>query len=52
MVEYKFTEKENITRCKKMGVPNLPSLYINGRLKFKSIIPSRDELAAAIEEAL
>lgn len=52
MVEYKFTEKENIARCKKMGVPNLPSLYINGRLKFKSIIPSRDELAAAIEEAL
>lgn len=52
MVEYKFTEKESIARCKKMGVPNLPSLYINGKLKFKSIIPSREELAAAIEEVL
>ena len=37
MVEYKFTEKENIARCKKMGVKNLPSIYINGELKFSSI---------------
>jgi uroporphyrinogen decarboxylase len=52
MVEYKFTLKENIARCKKMGVPNLPSLYINGQLKFRSIIPSKEELAVAIEEVL
>lgn len=52
MVEYKFTEKENIARCKKMGVKNLPSIYINGKLKFSSIIPSREELEAAIDEVL
>lgn len=52
MVEYKFTEKENIARCKKMGVKNLPSIYINGKLKFSSIIPSREELDAAIKEVL
>jgi uroporphyrinogen decarboxylase len=52
LVEYKFTEKENIARCKKMGVKNLPSIYINGALKFSSIIPSREELQAAIEEAM
>lgn len=52
LVEYKFTEKENIARCKKMEVPNLPSLYINGELKFRSIIPSREELHAAIEAVL
>lgn len=51
MVEYKFTIKENIARIKKMGVPNLPSLYINGQLKFRSIIPSREELSQAIDEA-
>ena len=51
MIEYKFTEKENIARCKKMGVTNLPSIYINGELKFKSIIPSPEELRAALEEA-
>ncbi len=51
VVEYKFTSKENIARCKKMGVPNLPSMYINGQLKFRSLIPSNDELNAAIEAA-
>ena len=49
---YKYTIKEDIARTKKMGVPNLPSLYINGKLKFKSIIPSREELEAAIKEVM
>ncbi|MEG2455217.1 MAG: uroporphyrinogen decarboxylase family protein [Oscillospiraceae bacterium] len=52
MVEYKFTEKENIARCKKMGVTNLPAIYLNGQLKFQSIIPSSEELRAAVEESL
>ena len=52
MVEYKFTEKVNIARCKKMGVTNLPSIYINGKLKFSSLIPSKEELDAAIREVL
>jgi len=52
MVEYKFTEKANIARCKKMGVPNLPSLYINGELKFRSLVPSRKELSDAIEAVM
>lgn len=52
MVEYKFTVKENIARCKKMGVKNLPSIYINGQLKFSSIIPSKEELEKAINEVM
>jgi uroporphyrinogen decarboxylase len=52
MVEYKFTVKENIARIKKMGVPNLPSMYINGQLKYRSLIPSSEELHAAINEAI
>lgn len=52
MVEYKFTVKENIARFKKMGVKNLPSIYINGKLKFSSIIPSKEELEKAIQEVL
>lgn len=52
MVEYKFIYKENVARCIKMGVPNLPSLYINGQLKFRSIIPTKAELEAAIREAM
>ena len=52
VVEYKFTEKENIARCKKMGVENLPSVYINGQLKWSSIIPSREELISVIDSLL
>ena len=52
VVEYKFIYKENVARCARMGVPNLPSMYINGQLKFRSIIPTKAELEAAIREAL
>ena len=52
MVEYKFIYKENVARCIKMGVPNLPSMYINGELKYRSIIPTKAELEAAINEAI
>ncbi|NWG16865.1 MAG: thioredoxin family protein [Chloroflexi bacterium] len=52
LVEYKFTERENVARCKKLGVKNLPSIYINGELVFSSIIPSAQELRAAIEKYL
>ena len=47
MVEYKYTVKENIARCKAMGVQKLPSIYINGKLCFSSLIPSREELEKA-----
>lgn len=50
-IEYKFTEKENIARCVKMGVTNLPAIYINGELKWSSIIPSKEELFEVIENA-
>lgn len=52
MVEYKFIYKENVARCVKMGVPNLPSMYINGELKYRSIIPTKAELESAINEAV
>ena len=52
VIEYKFTKKENIARCIKMGVKNLPALYINGELKYSSIIPSVDALTKDIETYL
>lgn len=51
LVEYKFIYKENVARCVKMGVPNLPSMYINGELKYRSIIPTKAALEQAIGEA-
>lgn len=50
LVEYKYTVADNIARCKAMNVTQLPSIYINGKKKFASIIPNRDELLKAIEE--
>ena len=52
LVEYKYTEKANIARCKRMGVKNLPSIYVNGQLKFASLIPSSEELHRVLDEAL
>lgn len=49
VVEYKYTKKENIARCIKVGVTNLPSIYINGQLKFCSVIPNKEELEEAIK---
>jgi uroporphyrinogen decarboxylase len=51
LVEYKFTSAENIARVMKMGITNLPSLYINGELKYSSIIPSNRELVEEIRKA-
>jgi uroporphyrinogen decarboxylase len=42
--EYKATNLENIVRAQRMGVKQLPSIYINGELAYESIIPSRDAL--------
>jgi uroporphyrinogen decarboxylase len=51
-VEYKFTTLENIARMQKLGVKNLPSIYLNGKLKFSSIIPGKKELIESIRELL
>ena len=52
LVEYKFTVKENIARCVKMGVAKLPAIYLDGDLAFSSIIPSRKELEERIRALL
>jgi uroporphyrinogen decarboxylase len=52
VIEYKYTEKESIARCKKMGVGKLPSMYINGEVAYSSIIPSPEELYKKIEALL
>ena len=52
LVEYKITKPENIARLMKMGIKNLPSILINGELKFSSLIPSHAELLEAIDPYL
>jgi uroporphyrinogen decarboxylase len=50
LMEYKFTKAENVARVIKMGVKNLPALYINGELKYSSIIPGNKELMQEIRK--
>lgn len=52
IVEYKFTIRDNIARCVKMGVKQLPSLYLNGKLEYSSIIPTVEELSKKLQNAL
>ena len=49
---YKYTVREDVVRTKKMGVEKLPSIYINGKLKWSSIIPSRQEYFDEIRKYL
>lgn len=51
-VEYKYTTLEGVKQCKKMGVQALPSLYMNGKLYYASIIPGHDEFFAEIEKLM
>jgi len=52
MVEYKITVLENIARLQKMGITNLPSILVNGELKYSSIIPSHRELLDTVSAYL
>jgi uroporphyrinogen decarboxylase len=36
----------------KMGIKNLPSILINGELKFSSLIPNNRELIEAIKKSI
>ena len=52
IVERKITEPENIARLGKMGISNLPTIAVNGEVKYISLIPNREELKAAVKAAL
>jgi len=47
---YKYFIKEDIARTRKMGVPNLPTMCVNGDIKWVSIIPAREEFVNTIRE--
>lgn len=46
---YKYTIKEDIARTRKMGIGNLPTMTVNGEVKWISIIPSREEFVSVIK---
>jgi uroporphyrinogen decarboxylase len=52
LVLYKITELETIARVKKMGIEKIPAIYINGELKFSSIIPGQAEYLEVVNQYL
>jgi len=50
--EHKIKVREGIGMMVKLGVKNLPTICINGEVKFASIIPDQKTLVAAIEAAV
>lgn len=48
--EYRYNNMEHIAHMQKMGVTCLPSIYINGELKYPSIIPNTDELVEELKK--
>ena len=47
---YKYFIKEDIARTAKMGLTNLPSMCVDGDIKWVSIIPDREEFVNTIKE--
>ncbi|MCL2884651.1 MAG: thioredoxin family protein [Oscillospiraceae bacterium] len=52
VVEYKYMYKQDIARFMKMGVAQLPSIYINGKLAYSSLIPSKADFTEKVNEAI
>lgn len=50
--EYKIKEKESIVRMTKLGVKNIPTICIGGKIKYVSIIPSVEELKKTIVDEI
>ena len=52
VVEYRYNNIPDISRTRKMAVAQLPSLYLNGKMIYSSIIPNPEDLIKQIEEVL
>ncbi len=50
--EHKIKERESVEFMMGLMVKNIPTICIDGRIKFVSLIPSRQELIKAIQERI
>jgi len=51
-IEHSIKLKESVVCMMKLGVTNVPTIVIDGRISYVSIVPSIQELKAAIERAI
>lgn len=48
---YKYNIRQDIARTMKMGITNLPTMCINGKPKWVSLIPGKEELISEVKKA-
>lgn len=48
--EHRIKDKEGVEMMMALGVQNLPTIVINGDIKFISVIPPKDEIIKAIKD--
>ncbi len=49
---YQYNNPDDIARIQQLGITCLPSIYINGELKYPSIIPSTEELVEELKKLM
>ena len=49
-IDYRYNNPEHIARMQKQGIACVPSIYINGELKYPSLIPSTEDLVAELKK--
>ena len=51
-VEHKIKDKESVVFMMKLGVSNIPTIVIDGEIRYISIVPSVNQLRENIEKAI
>ncbi|HBE78447.1 MAG TPA: uroporphyrinogen decarboxylase [Firmicutes bacterium] len=51
-IEHKIKQKESVVCMLKLGVQNIPTIVIDGQIKYVSIIPDVEQLKHDIEQAI
>jgi uroporphyrinogen decarboxylase len=52
VVEHRITTREGVAMMTRLGVSNLPTICIDGKARFISLIPDQNTLVAAIQERI
>lgn len=52
IIEHKIKDKEGVACMMKLGGKQVPSIFVDGVLKYESILPSTEELANCFKEAV
>jgi uroporphyrinogen decarboxylase len=52
VVEHRITTREGVAMMTRLGVGNLPTICIDGKARFISLIPDQNTLVAAIQERI